>query len=377
MKYKIKDFGKIITGTTPSTKNKEYYNESKYMFVGPTDLKGVRLIMSSEKYISECAMNDFSNRQLNKDDIVVDCIGSDMGDVAVITQKCMTNQQINAITNINNNIVLPLYLYYLLSTKKSFFHLIGSNGSTMPIISKSLFENIEFDIHELPIQQHIVDTIGSVDSLIEKNEEIILKTHKLIDDIYLKETNTLELVKISELDYFNISKSGIKKFENNKIYLDTSAVSDTNITDESYIIDYENRPSRANMQPKENTIWFAKLKDSPKYILVKNQKRLLKNFVFSTGFMGLESEEYIVNYLYALILSTSFTNQKNLLSNGATMQGINNEIFMNILVPNVDKTMAKLIGEKLENYVNLICRLQEKNYKLKQIKETLLQKYFG
>ena len=223
----------------------------------------------------------------------------------------------------------------------------------------------------------IIDTIGSVDSLIEKNEEIILKTHKLIDDIYLKETNTLELVKISELDYFNISKSGIKKFENNKIYLDTSAVSDTNITDESYIIDYENRPSRANMQPKENTIWFAKLKDSPKYILVKNQKRLLKNFVFSTGFMGLESEEYIVNYLYALILSTSFTNQKNLLSNGATMQGINNEIFMNILVPNVDKTMAKLIGEKLENYVNLICRLQEKNYKLKQIKETLLQKYFG
>ena len=159
MKYKIKDFGKIITGTTPSTKNKDYYNESKYMFIGPTDLKGVRLIVSSEKHISECAMSDFSNRELNKNDIVVDCIGSDMGDVAVITKKCMSNQQINAITNINNNIVLPLYLYYLLSTKKSFFHLIGSNGSTMPIISKSLFENIEFDIHELPIQQHIVDTI--------------------------------------------------------------------------------------------------------------------------------------------------------------------------------------------------------------------------
>ena len=212
--------------------------------------------------------------------------------------------------------------------------------------------------------------------MIEKNEEIIFKTHKLIDDIYLKETSTLELVKISELDYFNISKSGINKFEKNKIYLDTSAVSDTNITDESYIIDYKNRPSRANMQPKENTIWFAKLKDSPKYILVKNQKRLLKNFVFSTGFIGLKSEKYIVNYVYALILSKSFTNQKNLLSNGSTMQGINNEIFMNILVPNANKIRSRLIGEKLENYVNLICGLQEKNYKLKQIKETLLQKYF-
>ena len=30
MKYKIKDFGKIITGTTPSTKNKDYYNGAFY-----------------------------------------------------------------------------------------------------------------------------------------------------------------------------------------------------------------------------------------------------------------------------------------------------------------------------------------------------------
>ena len=185
------------------------------------------------------------------------------------------------------------------------------------------------------------------------------------------------MVKISKLDYFNISKSGIKKFENNKIYLDTSAVSDTNITDESYIINYKNRPSRANMQPKQNSIWFAKLKDSPKYILVKNQERLLNNFIFSTGFMGLESEEYIINYLYALILSNSFTNQKNLLSNGATMQAINNDIFNNILVPNISKGKAICIGKQLEKFVDLICSLQEKNYKLKLIKNNLLQKYFG
>ena len=275
---------------------------------------------------------------------------------------------------IDESKVIPKYLFYKF---ENIDFSVFDEGTTIPSLRTETLNKLDFSIDSMELQQHIVDTIGSVDDLIEKYEKIILKAHKLIDNIYLKETNNLELVKISELDYFNISKSGIKKFENNKIYLDTSAVSDINITDKSYIIDYENRPSRANMQPKENTIWFAKLKDSPKYILVKNQKRLLENFIFSTGFMGLESEKYIVNYLYALILSVSFTNQKNLLSNGATMQGINNEIFMNILVPNVDKTMAKLIGEKLENYVNLICRLQEKNYKLKQIKETLLQKYFG
>ena len=46
-----------------------------------------------------------------------------------------------------------------------------------------------------------------------------------------------------------------------------------------------NRPSRANMQPIPNTIWFAKLKDSPKFIIVKNSsKRILNNYIFSTGF---------------------------------------------------------------------------------------------
>ena len=282
------------------------------------------------------------------------------------------------LKNIDKTKVIPKYLYYLLSTDET-HSLIDSItiGSTQTALTIEGVKMLNFDFPELKVQQHIVDTIGSIDDLIEKNNEIILKTHNLINNIYLKETNNLELVKISNLNYFKICKSGIYEFENNKIYLDTAAVSDINIIDESYIIDYEGRPSRANMQPKENTIWFAKLKDSPKYILIKNQKNLIDNFIFSTGFMGLESENFIVNYLYVLILSKSFTNQKNLLSNGATMQGINNEIFNNILVPNVSYNEAKEIGKRLEVYVDLICELQEKNNKLKDLKHLLLQKYFG
>ena len=381
MKYNLNDIA-VITSSKRIFANE--YKSSGIPFYRGKEITQLynHKAFSDLLYISEDKYNEliknFGVPQEN--DILITAVGT-IGSLYLVNKDdrfYFKDGNLIWLKNIDKTKVIPKYLYYLLSTNET-QSLINSItiGSTQTALTIEGVKMLNFDFPKLKVQQHIVDTIGSVDSLIEKNEEIILKTHKLIDDIYLKETNTLELVKISELDYFNISKSGIKKFENNKIYLDTSAVSDTNITDESYIIDYKNRPSRANMQPKVNTIWFAKLKDSPKYILVKNQKRLLENFVFSTGFMGLESEEYIVNYLYALILSTSFTNQKNLLSNGATMQGINNEIFMNILVPNVDKTIAKLIGEKLENYVNLICRLQEKNYKLKQIKETLLQKYFG
>ena len=158
--YKIKDIGKVVTGKTPPTKIEEYYTTSDYMFVCPPDIKNKRYIFCSEKYISDLAFNTFKAIQLDENSIVIDCIGADLGNVSIIGKKCITNQQINAITKINNDTVIPLYLYYYFLNKKDYFHLIGQNGSTMPIINKSLFENIEISIHSIEEQQHIVNTIS-------------------------------------------------------------------------------------------------------------------------------------------------------------------------------------------------------------------------
>lgn len=156
--YKIKDLGVVITGYTPKTSNYNNYISNDYMFVSPSDLKQNRIIYKTQKYISKFAFESSQNKILRKMDVVVDCIGSDMGNVGLISDYCISNQQINAITHIDNSKVLNLYLYYLLLTKKDYLHQIGMNGSTMPIISKSLFENIELYLHDLDKQQHIVNT---------------------------------------------------------------------------------------------------------------------------------------------------------------------------------------------------------------------------
>ena len=131
------------------------------------------------------------------------------------------------------------------------------------------------------------------------------------------------------------------------------------------------------MQPIPNTVWFAKLKDSPKFIIVKNlSKRILNNYVFSTGFMGLEADDYIINYLYLLILSSNFNNQKDASSTGATMMGINNDILYSIKVPSITKDEAYSFGKDIDSFIEIIIELQEKNYILKSIKKNLLSKYF-
>ena len=171
-KIKIKDIGKVITGCTTKTKNQGYYDEKKYMFIGPHDIKNKKYIRLSEKYISEKAYNDYKNKFVDKGSIVIDCIGSDMGNTAIVTKLSLTNQQINAITQIDNKKYNIEYIFYVLSTMKNYFHQIGTNGSTMPIISKSLFEEIELLVPSKSIQDKIVSILSKLDKKIEENNQI-------------------------------------------------------------------------------------------------------------------------------------------------------------------------------------------------------------
>lgn len=158
--YKIKEIGRVVTGKTPSTKKENFYHSHDYQFICPPDIKNPRFIFKCEKYVSKCAFDTCKSIQLKPNSILIDCIGADLGNVSITTSQCITNQQINSITDIKSEIVIPLYLYYYFSTKKDYFHLIGQNGSTMPIINKSMFENIEISVHSLAQQQHIVNTIS-------------------------------------------------------------------------------------------------------------------------------------------------------------------------------------------------------------------------
>ena len=349
------------------------------MFVGPSDLKKQRFIKRTDKYISEYAMRQSTNRQLCSGDIVVDCIGSDMGNVGIITASSISNQQINAITNINNQIVNNIYLYYLLTTKKSYLHQIGMNGSTMPIISKTLFESVVVNIHDLKIQQHIVDTIGSIDDLIESKQKENDKINLLIQSLFRKYTNNVEKIRIGELEGYAIIKSGIIDFEGSKIYLDTASVDKNGISSRDYIITMTEKPSRANMQPIPKSIWFAKLKDSPKFLFVQDyMKDILKDYIFSTGFLGLEAQtRFIANYLYALITSNDFDVQKNALSIGATMQGINNDSFKEIMVPCLSIDQMNSIGEGFDNLLVQIYSNNRKIQELNNLKQLYLKKFFG
>ncbi|MCL0091174.1 hypothetical protein M1O13_04295, partial [Dehalococcoidia bacterium] len=92
--------------------------------------------------------------------------------------------------------------------------------------------------------------------------------------------------------YFQILPSGIDNFTGQKKYLSTSSIQGCKIESPECLIYYGNRPSRANMQPRLNTVWFAKMIGTVKvYCFTESNREEVTEYILSTGFCGIRCKE--------------------------------------------------------------------------------------
>ena len=175
-----------------------------------------------------------------------------------------------------------------------------------------------------------------------------------------------------------IIKSGINKFDKTKNYLDTSCVEGINNISSSELIEYNKRPSRANMQPIANSVWFAKMKDSNKILIITDKdKDILSNNVLSTGFLGIKASNKLpLSLLASIVISNDFKIQRDLNSVGTTMAGVNNETFLKIQVPYLNENEALAYEDKYSSFVYQLSSLRREIDRLKLVKKALLKKYF-
>ncbi len=164
----IGELGKVITGNTPSSKNPELFG-SEIPFITPTDFKNFgKLILDASRHLSIEGKQSMKTRLLPSDSVIVTCIGSDMGKVAINRVECVTNQQINSIIP-NRKEISSDYLYYDLVYKYDYLRNIATGGSTMPIINKSRFEEIEILVPKADILVNFQNLMDSFNYRIEEN----------------------------------------------------------------------------------------------------------------------------------------------------------------------------------------------------------------
>ena len=178
------EFGDIITGKTPSSNNPEDFGDDM-LFITPGDFAvGSKFILNTERHLSAIGCERLKNKILPKGSVAVTCIGSDMGKVAIVFEPSITNQQINAI-KVKENIYID-YLFYYLSSIKNELKAMALGSSTMPLLNKSDFENINIIIPHYPCLNEFSKTMSKI------NKQSLCATreiYKLIEIQFLLLTN--------------------------------------------------------------------------------------------------------------------------------------------------------------------------------------------
>lgn len=159
--------------------------------------------------------------------------------------------------------------------------------------------------------------------------------------------------KIRFTDCVDIVGSSCGTFDGTKIYVSTGAVDTDHIeAADIEIIDYNGRPSRANLIVKENDIIFAKMQATTKTLLINKE---MSEYIYSTGFCAVKAKRNIITdkCLYYLLTSETFLTQKDKNCSGATQKAITNTGLekIEICIPDIEKQ------EKLVKCLDLICNI--------------------
>ena len=174
----ISDFGKVITGNTPPTKDINNYEDGIKLWASPVDLGKTKWIYDTQNKLSVIGFD--KTRKLPEGAILVTCIGSTIGKMGMAIEEMSTNQQINSI--ITNSCNDNDFVYYAIESNFPKY-LASIAVQAVPIISKSSFEKLPNRRTSLTEQIKIGKFLSLIDKRIEVQNKIIEKLETLIKGI--------------------------------------------------------------------------------------------------------------------------------------------------------------------------------------------------
>lgn len=279
-----------------------------------------------------------------------------------------------------------------------------NSGSAVPSMTQKTYEQIKILLPNLTTQRAIARVLSQLDEKIELNRKINAELENMAKTIYdywflqfdfpnadgkPYKSSGGEMVynptlkrdipkgwRVSNLRKTNMCKlikTGINHFDSEKIYLATSCLDGTEVINYSEKVTFENRPSRANMQPTKNSVWFAKMKATTKNLILNEaSKEIIQNYILSTGFSGVACRENTLYYLWNYVTGEYFSKKKDLIASGATQQAINESdlIYFDILEP-TEEILIKFTKLVSPMYLSININKQQ-NKNLAELRDFLL-----
>lgn len=176
----IYDLFIIITGTTPPTKQAEYWDNGTIQWFTPADLSkldGNIFTKKSDRQITEKGVK-YSNLEIIPKDAIIISTRAPVGSLAITSGPATINQGCKGlVTKDSRQTDVIFYYYYLLQNRNLLVD--RSSGSTFKELSKDLLA--EFPVLNPPLseQRRIAAILTTVDDAIQRSRQAIAESERL------------------------------------------------------------------------------------------------------------------------------------------------------------------------------------------------------
>lgn len=199
---KIKDVCVVVSGTTPKSTEKRYWNGT-HVWITPAELTEDSFIVSdSERHITDEAVKATGLKPFPKGTVLLSS-RAPIGKVAIAGCDMYCNQGFKNL--ICSDSIYNLYLYYFLKSKTEYLNSLG-RGATFKEISKGIVEDMTIPFPAYDEQIHIAKQLQKITELIALKK----RQYRYLDDII--RSRFLELFgNVGEIDKHKIHDSFVTK----------------------------------------------------------------------------------------------------------------------------------------------------------------------
>ena len=372
-KCKLGDYGKVVTGNTPPTKDIENYENGTYLWASPADLGTIKSITETKTMLS--AQGFSKTRILPKGSVLVTCIGSTIGKAGMATKEMSTNQQINSIVVNDNND--NEFVYYAIQS--AFPRYLSSIAvQAVPIISKSAFELLPNNRPYLQEQKKIGKFLSMLDERIATQNKIIEDLKKLKSAIIDYAINSLktDFAKFGSL--YEMAGEGGTPTTSNASFYDNGKIPFIKIDDLKQKYLTENKDFITELGLQKSSAWLV-----PTHSILFSNGATIGEISITTypvctkqGILGIVPKQNIdVEFLYYFMSSSYFKKAVSRIVTEGTMKTAYLKDINNILCPIPTKEkqqeiakMPSALNSKID-FEQCILKLfcSQKQYLLRQM----------
>lgn len=198
---RIGEFAEVITGGTPSTAKKEYWDNGTVPWIPSGDLKD-KPLRFAHVFITKEGLKNSAARIMPKKSVLIALTGATTGQTAILEFEASANQSVTGILPSKEHI--PEYLYYYLRTIRNRI-LDLAYGGGQPHISQGFVKNLIIPLPPFATQKRIVQILEKAEQAKKKREDADKLTDEYLKSVFYEmfgDEKKFEEVKLGDVAKF-------------------------------------------------------------------------------------------------------------------------------------------------------------------------------